>query len=127
MSRDNVMANSTLVNLLPTAAKTATGLGAAIDMLLYEGNAVVVIDSGAGGGTTPTLDVKLQHSDTSGGTYSDVTDAVFTQIVDAASQQKIVVDTDKLKRYVKESHTITGTNPTFTYSVNMIAMKKYVG
>lgn len=131
MSRDNVMANSTLVNILPspTAARTATALGSAIDMLGYEGNAVFVLDSAeATAGTNPTLDVKLQHCDTSGGSYTDITGAVFTQVTATASRQKLVVDLGKVKRYVKESHTIGGTNsPSFVHSLNMVAMKKYVG
>lgn len=131
MSRDNVIANSTLVNLLPTptAARTATGLGSAIDMLDYEGNVVVILDSAeATAGTNPTLDVKLQHCATSDGSYTDITGAAFTQVTSTASRQKIVVDIDKVQRYVKASHTIGGTaTPSFIHSLNMLAMKKYIG
>lgn len=131
MSRDCVLANASLVNILPspTAARTATALGSAIDMLEYEGNVIFVLDSAeATAGTNPTLDVKLQHCATSGGSYVDITGAAYTQVTATASRQKIVLDVDKLQRYVKESHTIGGTNsPSFVHSVNMIANKKYIG
>ena len=60
--------------LAPTASRTADLDGTAVDLVEYEGDIIVILDVEAGG--TSTLDVKLQSSDTSGGTYTDVT-AVF--------------------------------------------------
>jgi len=60
--------------LAPTAARTADLDGTAVDLVEYEGDIIVILDVEDGG--TSTLDVKLQSSDTSGGSYTDVT-AVF--------------------------------------------------
>ena len=57
--------------LAPTAQRTANLDGTAIDMNDYEGDLVIILDVEAGG--TSTLDVKIQSSDTSGGSYTDVT------------------------------------------------------
>lgn len=125
MSRDTVTANLTLTNLLPTAARTTTGVGSAIDLTAYEGVVAIILDSAAGTGTTPTLDVKLTDCATSGGTYGDISGAAFVQITTTASRQIIYVDVDKVKQFVKVSSTIGGTTPSFTYSVNVVGMKKY--
>ena len=109
----------------PTAAKTTTFNGTAVDVQAYDGDLVFILDSAAGTGTTPTLDVKLQSSDTSGGSYADITGAVFTQVTTTASQQAIVVSKDENRRWFRIVGTISGTTPSFTFSVNAIGVKKY--
>lgn len=120
-----MLANAVIGSLFAPAARTATANGTGVDMLDYEGSALVILDSAAGGGTSPTLDVKLQESDTSGGTYTDIAGAAFAQVTGTASQQKLVIDASKAKRFVRAVATIGGTSPTFTCAVAFVALKKY--
>ena len=114
-----------LTALHPTAARTATGNGTGIDVQTMDGDLFLVLDSAAGTGTSPTLDIKVQSSDTSGGTYSDITGATFTQVTGTASQQAITISKDEAKRYIRVVYTISGTSPSFTFSVNAVGVKKY--
>ena len=123
MSADIHPLHSTLVNLLPSLARTASANGTGVDVTVYEGIAEVVLDSGAGGAGA-TLDVKLQDS-ADNSTYADITGAAFTQVGNAASQQKISVDLSKARQYVRAITTIAGT-ASFASSVNMLARKKYL-
>ena len=53
--------------LAPTAVRTSNLDGTAVDLNDYEGDVVLILDVANGG--TSTLDVKIQSSDTSGGSY----------------------------------------------------------
>lgn len=115
-----------LANCHPTAARTTTGAGSAVDVLDYDGDLLLVLDSAAGTGTTPTLDVTITASDTSDGTYTAISGAAFTRVTGTASQQKLAIIKDDAKRYLKAAYTISGTSPSFTFSVNAVGTKKYV-
>ena len=118
----------------PTAARTADLDGTAVDMQEYEGDVIVILDVENGG--TSTLDVKLQSSDTEGGSYSDVTTVFsrggveqasgavsFAQVSTSASKQYLVFPKGAAKRWIKAVST-TSTS-THTYSINAVAAKKY--
>lgn len=118
----------------PTAQRTANLDGTAVDMQEYEGDVIVILDVEAGG--TSTLNVKLQSSDTSGGSYSDITTVfslggteqpsgavAFAQVSTSASKQYLVFPKGAAKRYIKAVST-TSTS-THTYSINAVAAKKY--
>ena len=107
--------------LAPTAERTADLDGTAVDLNDYEGDVVVILDVEAGG--TSTLDVKIQSSDTSGGTFTDVTGAAFTQVSTSADKQTLVFDKGGAKRWVKAVST-TSTS-THTYSINAFGALKY--
>lgn len=125
MNLQTIMDILTLLNLFPSAARTATANGTGVDLQQYSGDVAVILDSAAGTGTAPTLDVKLQDSDDNS-TFADVSGATFTQVTNAAaSQQKIVVNKDAARRYVRAVATIGGTSPSFTFSVNAVGVKKY--
>jgi len=51
-----------LASNLIAGTYTADANGAGADLQGYQGVLKIVLDSGAGGGTTPTLDVKIQDS-----------------------------------------------------------------
>ena len=108
-----------------TGAVTSTATSSAIDLLEYDGDVLLVLDCAAGTGTSPTLDVKITNSDASSGTYTDLSGATFTQVVDAASMQTLVINKDSAERYIKIVQTITGSSPSFTFSINLIGVKKY--
>ena len=114
-----------LLSLHPTAARTATGSGTGLDLQQYDGDVVLVLDSAAGTGTTPTLAVTVEHSDALGSGYTAITGAAFTQVTTTASQQKLVINHDEAKRYVRVTYTIGGSTPSFTFSVNGVGVKKY--
>ena len=80
----------------------------------------------AGTGTdTPTLTVRIKDNDTSAGSYDFITGAEFTPVTDTASVQKLVLNSNEIKRFIKINAQVSGTNPSFSYSVNLVACKKY--
>ena len=120
--------------LAPTAARTADLDGTAVDMNDYEGDLVIILDVEAGG--TSTLDVKIQSSDTSGGSYTDVTTVfnldgteqasaavAFAQVSTSADKQYLVFPKGAAKRWIK-AVSVTDTS-THTYSINGVGVKKY--
>jgi len=115
----------TVVAGVATAAVTSTATSSAIDLLEYDGDVLLILDSAAGGGSSPTLDIKLTECATTGGTYTDLSGATFTQVVDAASMQTLTINKDSSKRFIKIVQTIGGSSPTFTFSINLIGLKKY--
>ena len=126
MNKIDWAAAATTVELIAPARKTSTATGTGVDLSLYAGKCLVVLTSSAGGGTTPTLDVKLQTSATVGGTYADISGATFTQVTDAAdATEAIVVNLDGIATpFVRAVGTITGTSPTFDIGVTLIGMKQ---
>ena len=73
---------------------------------------------------TPTLDVKLQESDTLGGTYTDIVGGAFTQFGAADSFQVLKLDIANTKKYVRGSATAGGTSPVSAYNVTLTGMPK---
>ena len=108
-----------------TAAVSSTATSSAIDLLEFDGDILLVLDSAAGTGSSPTLDIKIQDSDASSGTYGDLSGATFTQVTGSASMQTLVISKDSAERYIKIVQTIGGSTPSFTYSINLIGVKKY--
>lgn len=109
-----------LFAIRPQAA-TATVTGAGVDTLGYN-DASCTLEVGTVSGTTPTLNVKLQDSATSGGTYADITGATFTQVTASDKSQTIRVGglgIDK-KRFIRAVATIGGTTPSFGVAVNLL-------
>ena len=122
----NAMAQAVGLVLAAAARRTSTLTGTGIDALHYEGVALVVLNASAGTGTTPTLDVKLQHSDDNS-TFADVTGAAFTQVTSdggTAGAQVMKVNVSDLKRYLRVIGTIAGTTPSFDFGVEFLGIKK---
>ena len=114
-----------VLSLLPSDVVTATGLGSAVDLEDYEGEMAVVLDAEAGGGSV-TYACKLTESDTSGGTYTDVTGGAFTTTdANTALVEKISVNTNDMKRFVKLSIAVAGGTGAGAVSVVALASKKY--
>jgi hypothetical protein len=99
--------------------KTSTVTSSAIDRLNFD-EVSFKQTVGTVSGTSPTLDGKIQHCDTSGGSYTDVTGAVFTQVTASTKEQLVRILGVGLKRYVKYVGTIAGTSPSFDLSVECI-------
>lgn len=120
--------------LAPTAVRTTNLDGTAVDLNDYEGDVVLILDVASGG--TSTLNVKIQSSDTSGGSYEDVTTVffrngaevasaavAFSQVSTTASKQSITFPKGAAKRFVKAVSTTSSSS--HTYSINAVAVKKY--
>lgn len=114
-----------LLSFHPTAARTATGEGTGVDLQQYDGDLVLILDSAAGAGTTPTLDVTVEHSDEASDNFTQIGSTAFTRVTTTASRQKLVISKDEAKRYVRVKYTIAGTNPSFTFSTTGVGVKKY--
>lgn len=117
-----------------TAQRTAALDGTAVDMKNYEGGVCVILDVENGG--TSTLNVKLQSSDTQGGSYEDITTVfsrggtvqasgavAFSQVSTSASKQFLVFPKGAAKRWIKAVSTVD--TSTHTYSINAVAVLKY--
>ena len=114
-----------IVELIPAQAATATVTGAAANIRQYVGKVKVILMSSIGGGTTPTLDVKIQDSPDGSTGWADVSGATFTQVTDAAdSTQDIGMEIDSINPFVRAVGTITGTSPTFSFAVGLIGMQQ---
>ncbi len=117
-----------LKNLKAVAAITSDGNSSALDLDGLEGEIAVILDVSAPvAGTNPSIACKLQHCDTSGGSYSDVTGGGFTTVTDTASAQKISLNKNEIKRYVKLNYDISGTDsPQYLVSSKIVGLKKYL-
>lgn len=125
MTIHNLGSKTTILGLLRNDVVSATGTGSAIDLQGYEGDMAVLLDAEAGGAGI-TYAVKLTESDTSGGSYTDVTGGAFTTTsANTASLQKIYVNVTSLKRYVKVSVTVAGGSGAGAVAVVGLASAKY--
>ncbi len=125
MTIHNLGSKTTILGFIPNDVVTATKTGSAIDLTNYEGDMVVLLDAEAGGSGV-TYAVKLTASDTSGGTYTDVTGGAFTTTTaNTLLLEKIFVNVTDIKRFVKVVVTAAGTTPLGAVSVIGLASNKY--
>lgn len=106
------------IEILPALARTANATSTGVDMWASNRarGAVVMLSIGAATGTTPTLDVKMQHSDNNS-TFTDISGAAFAQKTAAGFAE---LDIKNTKRYIRAIGTVGGTTPNFTYSVTAV-------
>lgn len=109
--------------VLAPARKIASENGTGVDLQQYVGDYTVILSSSAGGGTTPTLDIKMQDSDDNS-TFADISGAAFTQVTATASTQTVILNANAVKRYVRAVSTITGTSPTFDMALVGVGVKQ---
>jgi len=116
--------NELLASNLIAGTYTVNADGAGVDLQDYQGVLKVILNSGAGGGTTPTLDAKIQDS-ADNSAFADISGKVFGQVTDAgASIQFLGIDTRTVKRYIRAALTIGGTSPTFGLAVTAVGRKQ---
>ena len=125
----NALSQASGLSLADGGQRTSTPTLTAIDVLDYEGSALIVLNSGAAtAGSSPTLNVKIQHSDASGSGFADVSGATFEEVTGSAGTagiQVMKVNVSNLKRYLKAVATVGGTStPTFAFSIDFIGVKK---
>lgn len=125
MSIGNTRRATTLLSLIPNDVTASTKTGSAVDLQDLEGDMECILDAEAGGSSV-TYAVKLTESDTSGGSYTDVASGAFTTTAaDTASVQKLTVNTDEMKRFIKVVVTVAGGSGTGAVSVSALGQPKY--
>lgn len=110
-----------VVALAIAKAITATDTGAAVDVHDLDGLGVITLTSSAGGGTTPTSNVKIQHSDDGLTGWIDSGKA-FAQVTTTAGMQALLVNTKDFKKFIRAVNTLGGTSPAFSYSVTLVGV-----
>jgi hypothetical protein len=112
-------------NTLPPASRSTTASGTGVDMLETNACGAILHVGGVSGGTTaPTLDVAIEESTASGGTYTAIPGATFPQITTASHLR--CINFKRTKRYVRATGTLGGTSPTCTYGVIVFGEKEVV-
>src|SRR5262245_15878765 len=107
--------NALLATGSAPAAQTTTVTGTGQDFISGDDQCFAIQQVGVVSGTTPTLDGKIQESDTLGGTYTDIAGATFTQVTASTNLQTI--NFRRSKRFLRYVGTIGGTTPSFTFGV----------
>lgn len=96
----------------------------ATDISSFHGQGKLYLSSSATEAADNTSDVKITHSDTEGGVYTDA-GVAFAQVTNAGvSFQTIDLNVDRFKRWVKVVNDLGGTTPAVTYSVTLVAKKQ---
>jgi hypothetical protein len=127
-----------LTALYPVDARDETVVaGEAVDVAPLEGDLVVLLDAEAGTGTTPTLNLAIQHradaSDSWGAVPADALYdpatgqvATFDEVTDVANAfQKLALRRERLKKTLRAVLTIGGTTPDFVCAVYLVGLPKY--
>lgn len=115
-------------SVLPVAISVASNQGgAAIDRKGFE-EALACVAVGDLGGTSPTLDVKVQEAiedpaspgNPLASDWSDITGATFAQFANTTNESKVVVGrinlSAKRKRFLRLNWTGAGTTPTGSWA-----------
>lgn len=105
--------------LFDPAARTANANGTAVNVGVHGDDALAIVSMGAITGTTPTGDIVIEASETSGGTYTTV--ATISQVTTQANGIAAVgFQLTGSKRFVRARLTVGGTSPSFTFSVLLL-------
>lgn len=113
----------------PSAGITSDGTSTAVDLKLLAGRAWTLgLFLGDVTGTTPSLVVQVQESDTSGSGYTNISGATVT-VTDANENGLVtLLVTGQTKRYAQLSYDISGTStPTFPLCAAVLAQSRFAG
>jgi hypothetical protein len=115
------------ITVLPSEARTITSNSNAQTNYEYKGIRLSLSITAASG-TTPTLDIKLQHQDLVSGSWIDITGAAFAQKTGAGTDDVVIYPgitstanrrvSDALPKTWRVVSTLGGTTPSFTYSLS---------
>jgi hypothetical protein len=105
------MATSRVIEPVQSSAKTASSASAVFDVSDVD-QLILTLNVTAASGTSPTLDVKVQHS-VDAGTWTDL--VTFTQKIASGTEDKAV--TTPFHGKIKVVYTVGGTTPSFTFGV----------
>ena len=126
MTTMNCLPSVQQISLLAALQRTGTGttLGTGQDVSSLEGMGIATLDCSFVSGTS-TLTVFLEESDTVGGTYTAVANGAFTVVGVASSVQKVSVEIQATKKFVRARGDAAGTSPVYTWGVQLLGFKKY--
>lgn len=123
MNRNLYAGATTLLALIPLSTLTETTNGSAVNLVGYDGNVAILFAADDPSGTdTPTLTFTLEESATGSGSWTAVSGV--EQEFTAAGEAKVVVQSDKLKQFVRAVATISGTDPSFACAAYVIAIPR---
>ena len=135
---DRLAALTTIMPLYPAASRDdSVAEGDAVDVTTLADNLLVLLDSAAGSGTTPTLNLAIQHREDAADTWAAVPAealydpatgqaATFAAVTDAAaSVQTLALRRARLKAQVRAVLTIGGTTPAFVCAAYLVGLPKY--
>jgi len=124
MTSRNVPDRAAILDLVPNDVSTATANSTGVDLLPYEGKMLCTLDAEAGGSGI-TYAVKLQDS-ADNSSFNDLSGAAFsTTAANTASVQKLAVNIDDARRYVRAVITVAGGTGAGAVSVKGVAFPKY--
>lgn len=128
MNQNNVGTHLQTIALAPMANITTTANGTGVDARDFVGEIAILLSAVNVAGTTPTLIVKVQDS-ADNTTFADISGAVFTTVTEAgtkaATLEKITLNVDSAKRYLRVVKTVAGTNsPEFSLSCTALGLKQ---
>jgi len=124
MTSRNVPDRAAILDLVPNDVSTTTANSTGVDLLPYEGKMLCTLDAEAGGSGI-TYAVKLQDS-ADNSSFTDLSGAAFsTTAANTASVQKIAVNIDDARRYVRAVITVAGGTGAGAVSVKGVAFPKY--
>jgi len=107
-----------------TVTKNSSGvdLSSAANFKGVQGELLAILFCGAVTGTTPTLDVKFQESDTDvDANYADISGAAFPQVTASNKFHTIGVTVlGTRKKFIRARSVIAGTSPSFTYGISLV-------
>lgn len=103
--------------IVDLAALTETTSSAAVDNSAATSNGgLAILHVSAVSGTTPTCDVIVEHSTTGVGSWATL--ATFAQVTTTATSEAVAVSAGTtVRRYMRITATIAGTNPSYTLAV----------
>lgn len=117
------MKNISTLAIRASASITASEAGTtAVDVREFQGQGKLVLDSSAVNAGTST--VKVQHSESGTGDWSDVTGGAFAAVGTAVSHQELDVNIDQLKRYLRVVNTLAGGANAQAYSVQLMGKRQ---
>ena len=111
---------SQVLNLAATDVRTVSGNDAGVDVRGLKGIGIVTLDIAAGTGTTPTCSVNIQDSPDGSTGWSNIVGATFVLATTAARFEALPLDIDSIRGWIRARWVITGTTPSYYFSVNGI-------
>ena len=124
MTSRNVPDRAAILDLVPNDVSTTTANSTGVDLLPYEGKMLCTLDAEAGGSGI-TYAVKLQDS-ADNSSFDDLSGVNFsTTAANTASVQKLAINIDDARRYVRAVITVAGGTGAGAVSVKGVAFPKY--
>jgi hypothetical protein len=109
----------TFTILKPTSVASNAQLGLGANLGGIDGDALFILNAIASGDPAQTIKIKIVHSDTVGGTYTDVPGGAFADLGNADVQQKLSIPREELKAFYKVE---TTDRASYTAIVSVVAV-----